>query len=66
MKKFVVKENEGFRLRVQSWKCKSPADLNAIEFIQETLTDGDVTMTSTYQFFLTDDEIKTLSTELMA
>lgn len=59
-KQFVVKENQGFRLRVSSWKCMSPSDLNAVEFIQECLDDGKVNMTSTYQFFLTDDEIKTL------
>jgi hypothetical protein len=30
-KEFTVKENAGFRLRVKSWKCLSPTDLNAIE-----------------------------------
>lgn len=60
MKQFTVKETPGYRLRVQSWKCQSPADLNAIEFVQESLRDGKVDMTSTYQFFMTDDEIKTL------
>ncbi len=59
-KQFVVKETEGFRLRVESWKCLRPSDLNTIEFIQESLKDGEVSMTSTYQFFLTDDEVKTL------
>lgn len=59
-KKFIVKETEGFRLRVESWKCVSPADLNAVEFINESLQDGDVVMSSTYQFFMTDNEIKTL------
>ncbi len=60
MKQFTVKETPGYRLRVISWKCQSPADLNAIEFIQESIKDGEVDMTSTYQFFMTDDEIKTL------
>lgn len=60
MKQFTVKETPGYRLRVHSWKCQSPADLNAVEFIQESMTDGKVDMTSTYQFFITDDEIKTL------
>lgn len=60
MKQFTVKETPGFRLRVKSWKCQRPADLNAIEFVQESLKDGKVDMTSTYQFFMTDDEVKTL------
>lgn len=62
MKEFIVKEDQGFRLRVKSWKCTRPANLNAIEFIQESKNkDGDVDMSSTYQFFMTDDEIKVLA-----
>jgi hypothetical protein len=60
LKEFIVTESEGFRLRVKSWKCLSPADLNSIEFIQETLTDGEVVGTSTYNFHMTDDEIAVL------
>jgi len=61
MKEFVVKENDGFRLRVKSWKCLNPNDLNSIEFIQETLREGDVEQSSAYNFFMTDNEIKTLA-----
>ncbi len=61
MKEFTVKENQGFRLRVKSWKCAAPKDLNSIEFIQECKDDkGEVSQTSTYSFFMTDDEIRTL------
>jgi hypothetical protein len=61
MKEFIVKENAAFRLRVKSWKCLSPVDLNSIEFIQECIDkDGEVDFTSTYNFFMTDDEVKTL------
>lgn len=60
MKEFTVKQDQAYRLRVKSWKCLSPAELNAVEFIQETLKDGQVDGTSTYQFFMTDEEIKTL------
>ena len=66
MKEFTLKESEGFRLRVKSWKCLSPDDLNAVEFIQETLKDGEVDMASTYQFFMTDTEIKALAEGLVA
>ena len=66
MKEFTVKDHEGFRLRVKSWKCLSPSDLNAIEFIQESKNlEGEVDFTSTYQFFMTDDEIKTLAEGLV-
>lgn len=65
VKEFTIKESEGYRLRVQSWKCKVPADLNSIDFIQESITDGKVTQTSTYNFFMTDDEIRTLATGLL-
>jgi len=61
MKEFTVKESTGFRLRVKSWKCLSPADLNSIEFINESLDDkGEVSQSSTYSFFMTDEEVKTL------
>jgi hypothetical protein len=66
MKNFTVKENQAFRLRVQSHKCLSPADLNSIEFIQENLKDGTVIDTSTYNFFMTDEELKTLAQGLTA
>ena len=66
MRKFTVKENEAFRLRVQSHKCLNPADLNSVEFIQESLKDGNVIDTSTYNFFMTDEEMRTLAQGLVA
>lgn len=61
MKEFTVKENKEFRLRVKSWKCLNPAELNSIEFIQESFNNkGEVTQTSTYSFLMDDDEIRTL------
>ena len=57
---FIVKENEGFRLRVKKNLCLRPNDLNNIEFVQESLKDGEVVASSTYQFFMTADEIKAL------
>jgi len=66
MKNFTVKENEAFRIRVKSWKCLNPADLNSIEFIQESLKDGAVIDTATYNFFMTDEELKTLAQGLVA
>jgi hypothetical protein len=66
MKDFTVKEDAGFRLRVKSWKCVRPVDLNCVEFIQECKNkDGDVESTSTYQFFMSDEEIKFLAKNLL-
>lgn len=66
VKDIVVKETPGFRLRVKSWKCTSPADLNSLEFIQESLKeDGTVGQTSTYSFFMTDPELKTLAESIV-
>lgn len=65
MSEFIVKENQGFRLRVSKNPCLRPEGIFNIEFIQEVLTDGEVTMTSTYQFFMTDEEIKTLTEGLV-
>jgi hypothetical protein len=65
MKEFIVTENDAYRLRVKSWKCLNPDNLNSLEFIQENKTkEGKVNDTSIYNFFLTDDEIKELSNGL--
>jgi len=65
MKEFIVKENDAFRLRVKSHKCINPSDLNSLEFIQEIKNNkGDIDETSTYNFFLTDEEIKKLAVGL--
>ena len=66
MKEFTVKEDQAFRLRVKSWKCVSPNNLNSVEFIQECMKDGEVDFSSTYQFFMTDGELKTLAQGLIA
>ena len=66
MKEFVVKEDQAFRLRVKSWKCLTPNTLNAVEFVQECMKDGEVDFSSTYQFFMTDDEMKILAQGLIA
>ena len=65
VKEFVVKENEAFRLRIKKWKCTAPADLNAVEFVQEALQDGKVVDASTYNFSLTDEDIKVLTENLI-
>ena len=62
MREFVVKEDNAFRLRVKSWKCLVPNTLNTVEFIQECKNKkGDVDFSSTYQFFMTDEEMHVLA-----
>ena len=67
MKENIIKDTAGFRLRVKSWKCVNPTELNAIEFIQECKNiNGEIDMSSTYQFFMTDEELKILAQSLVS
>ncbi len=66
MNSFVVKDTPAFKISVKSWKCLRPNDLNALEFIQETKNStGEVDMSSTYQFFMTDEEVVDLCNGLL-
>jgi hypothetical protein len=66
MKEFVLKEMNQYSVKVKTNKCAKPVGLNHIEFVQETKNDkGEVVDTSTYQFFLTESEIKTLVANLV-
>ena len=67
VKKFTVKESDGFRVRVESWEVLSPKGLYAIDMIQESLDEkGNVADSSTYNFHMTRDEIKVLCEGLMS
>jgi hypothetical protein len=67
VKKFTVKEDKAFRMRIESWEVVSPKGLYNVDFIQECLNkDGDVDFTSTYNFHLTKDEIKKLCEGILA
>jgi hypothetical protein len=65
MKTFVIKENSGFRLTVQTWLCAKREGLHTVEFVQESKNlFGEVDMSSTYQFFMTNEELITLANTL--
>lgn len=67
MKQSIVKETDGFRFSVKLSKCLQPIELNAIEFIRESLNeDGEVIDTSINQLFMNDSEIKMLCEGLLA
>jgi hypothetical protein len=63
----VIKELPKFRLKIKKNPCLRPEDLNILEFVQENLNDkGEIDYTSTYQFFMTQDEINDLTKALTA
>jgi len=63
-KEMVIKESEGFRLTVKKHEVISPKGLFSIDMLQESLKDGDVVSSQTYNFFMTKDEIVTLASAL--
>ncbi len=60
----VIKENAAFRLILTKKLCHRPEDLYNIEMTGEQLKDGEVVQKSTYQFFMTQDEVNVLSKAL--
>lgn len=65
MKTFTIKENSGFRLKLQTWPCVAPKGLHTVEFVQESKNlFGEVDLSSTYQFFMTSEELITLANTL--
>jgi hypothetical protein len=65
MKEVVIKDDQAFRLRVKMWKCLNPNTINAVEFIQECKSkEGEVDFSSTYQFFMTDEELNILANSI--
>ena len=67
VKKFVVKEDAAFRVRVESWEAMVPKGLMAVDVIQECLNDkGEVDSTSTYNFHMTREEIQTFAKGLLS
>jgi hypothetical protein len=64
MKK-VILENEHYRLTLSKSLCTKPKDFFNIEFIREQIENGEVIDSSTYQFFLTNEDLIKLSKELV-
>ena len=60
----VIKENEGFRLVLDKKSCLRPNDLFVLEMTGEQLKEGKVINTSTYQFFMTQEEMNILAKAL--
>ena len=67
VKKFTVKEDSAFRVRVESWESVVPQGLMAVDVIQECLNDkGNVDSVSTYNFHMTREEIQLFAKGLLS
>ena len=56
-----IKENEGFRVRMEKHEVLSPKGLFSLDFIQESLKDGEVVDSQTYNFFMTSEDLQKLA-----
>lgn len=66
-KEMIVKESEGFRLRLEKWEGVNPKGLYALDLINESLDeDGNVKYSSTYSFNMTKEELQALAFGLTA
>jgi len=66
-KEMVIKESEGFRLTLVKHEVLSPQGLFSIDMVQESLkSDGTVGQTSTYNYFMTKEELQALAYGLVA
>jgi hypothetical protein len=67
VKKFTVKEDAAFRVRVESWEAMVPKGLMAVDVVQECLNDkGDVDSVNIYNFHMTREEIQTFAKGLLS
>jgi hypothetical protein len=56
-----IKENEGFRVRMEKHEVINPKGLFSLDIIQESLKEGDVVDSQTYNFFMTKEELQKLA-----
>jgi hypothetical protein len=61
MKKFTITDRADFKLTLTARECQSPEGLMSLDLIREEFdVRGDLTNTSTYNFYLDADEIDRL------
>jgi hypothetical protein len=65
-KEMTIKESEGFRVRLEKHEVISPKGLFSLDIIQESLKDGKVSDSQTYNFFMTKEELQALAYGLTA
>lgn len=60
-KEITVKESEGFRVRMVKHEVLAPKGVFSLDIIQESLRDGKVADTQTYNFFMNKEELQALA-----
>jgi len=65
-KEMVIKENEGFQLVLKKHEVLSPKGLFSVNLEQQSLKNGEVVDTNTYNFFMTEKEMQSLAYGLTA
>jgi hypothetical protein len=65
-KEMIIKEHAGFRLVLKKHEVLSPKGLFSIDLEQQTLKDGEITDTATYNYFMTKEELQALAYGLTA
>jgi hypothetical protein len=66
-KEMVIKANDGFRLTLVKHEVLSPKGLFSVDLVNEGLKeDGTVGTSSTYNFFMTKEELQALAYGLTA
>jgi hypothetical protein len=63
-KEMTIKEQEGFRLVLKKHEVLSPKGLVSVNLEQQNLKDGEVVDSSTYNYFMTKEELQALATGL--
>jgi hypothetical protein len=65
-KEMVIKEHEGYRLVLKKHEVLSPKGLFSVDMVQESLKDGEVIESQTYNFFMDKAELQALAYGLTA
>ena len=61
-KEMIIKESNSYRLRMEKFECLNPKGTFNIDLINESLNSkGEVTESSTYNFFMTKSELNSLA-----
>jgi len=57
----VIKDDEGFRLVLKKHEVLSPKGLFSVDLIRQSFKDGELLDMSTYNFFMTKEEMQALA-----
>jgi hypothetical protein len=62
----VIKNDDGFRLVLKKHEVLSPKGLFSVDLVQQSFKDGELLDMSTYNFFMTKEELQSLAHGLTA